>query len=72
MVEIKHMEQGSGDCPKHKFVDVYVKDHAEAVTVDTSRLIQGSKLWIVEAAELYVLNEDGGVWCSAMDGTVLK
>lgn len=72
MVEIKHMSLSLGDRPKRKFVDIYVKDRGEALTVNTDRLIQGSKLWIVETAELYVLNEDGGLWCSALDGAVLK
>lgn len=72
MVEIKHMEQGMGDCSKYRFVDVYVKDRAEAMDVNTSFLIQGSKLLIIETAELFILNEDEGVWCSAFDGTPLK
>lgn len=72
MVEFKHMEQGAGDCPKYKFSDIYVKDRQEAMEVDTSLLIQGSKLFIIETAELFILNQDGGTWCSALDGAFLK
>ena len=71
MYEVNHKEQGVGDQPKFKFVDIYVKDRQEALTVDTNQLIQGSKLYIVETAELFVLNEDEGVWYSAVDGSVL-
>jgi hypothetical protein len=72
MVEIKHMEQGAGDCPKYKFADIYVKDREEALAVDTSLFIQGSKLFIIETAELFILNQDGGLWCSAVDGAFMK
>ncbi len=71
MYEVKHMAQGRGDSPKYRYVDIYVKDLTEAMTVETSQLTQGSKLYIVETAELYVLNENEGLWCSAVDGTVL-
>ena len=71
MFEVTHMEQNTGEKPKFKFVDIYVKDRAEALTVDTARLIQGSKLFIIETTDLYVLNEDEGVWYHATDGTVL-
>jgi hypothetical protein len=72
MVEFKHMVQGDGDSPKYKFSDIYVQDRQEAMAVDTSLLIQGSKLFIIETAELFILNKDGGVWCSAVDGAFLK
>lgn len=71
MFEVKHIEQGTGEGPKFKFVDIYVKNRGEALTVGTDQLIQGSKLLIIETAELFVLNEDEGVWCHALDGTVL-
>ena len=41
----------------YRLQDIYVKDRDEAMSVDTSLLIQGSKLLIVEAMELYVLNQ---------------
>lgn len=71
MQEIKHKEQRVGEI-KFKMLDIYVKDRAEALTVDTSLLMQGSKMLIIETVELFILNEDGGVWCSALDGSVLK
>lgn len=71
MYEVVHQTQGAGVYFQYKYVDIYVKDSAEALTVSTRKLTQGSKLYIVETAELFVLNEDEGVWCSAADGTVL-
>ncbi|MBE6584933.1 MAG: hypothetical protein E7645_00220 [Ruminococcaceae bacterium] len=71
MFEVIHKTQGSGERSKYKYVDIYVKDLAEAMKVKKNKLVQGSKLFIVETASLYVLNEDEGVWCSAVDGTVL-
>ena len=72
MFEVKHMELGISDNPKYRFVDIYAKDRAEAQAVNTGQLLQGSKLFIIETAELFILNEDGGVWCSATDGTVME
>ncbi len=71
MYEILHKGQGSGESYKYQYMDIYVKDRAEALAVNRTRLTQGSKLYIIETAELYVLNEDRGQWCSAVDGTVL-
>lgn len=71
MYEVKHEAQSKGVSPKYRYVDIYVKDLAEAFEVETHHLTQGSKLYIVEKAALYVLNEDAGVWCSSVDGTVL-
>lgn len=69
MVKITHMEQSRGaNQPNYVLADVYVKNRAEAEELDTSLLIQGSKLLVIETAELFVLNEDGGIWCSALDG----
>ncbi|MBE6557692.1 MAG: hypothetical protein E7661_01595 [Ruminococcaceae bacterium] len=71
MFEVVHKSQGAGAHFKYKYLDIYVKDREEALAVTTKKLTQGSKLYIVETAELFVLNEDEGVWCSAVDGTVL-
>ena len=71
MYEVVHQTQGAGEHYQYKYVDIYVKDPAEALTVSTRKLTQGSKLYIVETAELFVLNEDEGAWCSAADGRVL-
>ena len=72
MQEIKHKEQRVGENLTYKMLDIYVKDVSEALTVDTALLLQGSKMLIIETMELFVLNEDGGVWYSASDGSVLK
>ena len=71
MYEYKHSVQSRGDTPRYRYVDIYVKDMAEALEIETGHLTQGSKLYIVETAELYVLNENAGVWCSAVDGRKL-
>lgn len=73
MIEIPYKEQTTEEGrPNHKLADVYVRDRDEALALDTSYLIQGSKLFIIRTAELFVLDEDGGVWCSAEDGAILK
>ena len=60
------------DDGKHReYADIYVSDTEEAKTVDTDDYIQGSKMYIIETAELYVLNREGGVWCNVTDGTML-
>ena len=71
MYEVIHKTQGVGEYDKYKYADIYVKDRAEATKINTNHLIQGSKLYIVETAEQFVLNQDDGVWCSAVDGTML-
>ncbi len=71
MYEVIQKTQGVGEHSKYKYVDIYVKDRAEAMEISTQKLTQGSKLYVVETAELFILNEDDGVWCSAVDGTVL-
>ena len=72
MVEIMHMERHTGDRPKRRMVDIYVKNSAEARTVDTSLLIQGSKLLVIETMELFILDDDGGVWRNVSDGAVMR
>lgn len=71
MYEVIHKTQGIGERSKYKYVDIYVKDYAEALGINTKKMIQGSKLYIVEAAELFVLNEDDGAWRSVTDGSIL-
>ena len=71
MYEVIHKTQGVGEFDKYKYADIYVKNRAEAMEISTNHLIQGSKLYIVETAELFVLNQDNGVWCSTADGTML-
>ena len=71
MYEVIHRTQGVGEYDTYKYVDIYVKDRTEAMDISTNLLIQGSKMYIVETAELFVLNQDDGVWYSAADGTML-
>ncbi len=54
-----------------EYADVYVGDKQEGLSLDTDDYVQGSKLYVVETAELYVLNRAGGYWCSVVDGTPL-
>ena len=54
-----------------EYADVYVGDKQEGLSLDTDDYVQGSKLYVVETAELYVLNRAGGSWCSVVDGTPL-
>lgn len=72
MYEVIHKTQGVGERTKYRYADIYVKDRDEAMAISTSELIQGSKLYVIETAELFVLNEDEGKWCSAVDGAVLQ
>ena len=71
MQDIIHKEQSVGDTLTYRMKDLYVKDREEAMTVKTTLLLQGSKLFIVETMELFILNEDGGVWYRVPDMTVL-
>ena len=72
MYEVVHQTQSAGKHFQYMYMDIYVKDRAEALAVSTQKLTQGSKLYIVEKAELFVLNDNGGEWYSAIDGTPLK
>ena len=71
MFEVIHKTQGVGEFDKYKYADIYVKNRTEAMEISTNFLIQGSKLYIAETAELFVLNQNDGVWCSAVDGSML-
>lgn len=55
-----------------EYAEIYVDDRAEALTVDPNDYIQGSKMYIIETAELYVLQSNRKQWCSAMDGSPLR
>ena len=46
-------------------------DKAEALSVSSDDYIQGSKMYIIESAELYILHASKGIWCSADDGHAL-
>ena len=54
------------------YAEIYVDDRAEALSVDPNDYIQGSKMYIIETAELYVLQSNRKQWRSAMDGSPLR
>ncbi len=54
-----------------EYAEIYVDDKAEALSVSTDDYIQGSKMYIIESAELYILHASKGIWCSADDGHAL-
>ena len=55
-----------------EYAEIYVDDRAEALTVDPDDYIQGSKMYIIETAELYVLQANKKLWRSAIDGSPLS
>ncbi|MBQ9780421.1 MAG: hypothetical protein IJW00_05710 [Clostridia bacterium] len=57
---------------QREYADIYVENVREAKTVDTNDYIQGSKLYVIETAQLYVLSREGGVWRNASNGSVLQ
>ena len=58
---------------KHReYAEIYVDDKAEALTIDPDDYIQGSKMYIIETAELYVLQANRKQWRSAKDGSPLR
>ena len=58
---------------KHReYAEIYVDDVAEALTVDPDDYIQGSKMYIIETAELYVLQANRKQWRSAKNGRPLS
>ena len=58
---------------KHReYAEIYVDDKAEALTIDPDDYIQGSKMYVIETAELYVLQFNRKQWRSAKDGSPLS
>lgn len=55
-----------------EYAEIYVDDKAEALAVDPDDYIQGSKLYVIETAELYVLQSNRRQWRSAYDGSPLS
>ena len=55
-----------------EYAEIYVDDRAEALTMDPDDYIQGSKMYIIETAELYVLQANRKQWRSAQDGSPLS
>jgi hypothetical protein len=55
-----------------EYAEIYVDDIEEALTVDPDDYIQGSKMYIIETAELYVLQANRKQWRSVDDGSPLS
>lgn len=54
---------------KHReYAEIYVDDRKEALSLDPDDYIQGSRMYIIETAELYVLQANRKQWRSATDG----
>ena len=54
-----------------EYAEIYVDDKTEALNVDPDDYIQGSKMYIIETAELFVLQANRKQWRSANDGSPL-
>ena len=50
---------------------IYATTKEEALTVDTSKLLIGSTLFILQTMDTYLLDADGGAWRSTRDGEML-
>ena len=59
-------------CRNMEDVTIYVTDKEEALSIDTTDLLIGSTLFIVQSATIYMLDADGGVWRSIRDGLALN
>ena len=57
---------------RREYADIYVGDLAEARAVDTDDYIQGSKLYVVAEAALFVLQATGSIWRNAVNGAALE
>ncbi len=50
---------------------IYATTKEEALSVDTSNLLIGSTLFILQSMDTYLLDADGGTWRSTQDGESL-
>lgn len=50
---------------------IYVTTHDEARSLSTDRLVQGSVLFVIRTGQMYMLDEDGGVWRNIASGSAL-
>lgn len=76
-MSIRVESNGSADLYRGTFqmedVTVYATTRAEALSLDRSRYMIGSVLYVVSEGTVYMLDADGneGVWRSMKDGSVL-
>lgn len=50
---------------------IYVTTRDEATALSTARLVQGSVLFVIRTGQMYMLEEDGGVWRNVATGSAL-
>lgn len=50
---------------------IYVTTRNEARSLSTDRLVQGSVLFVIRTGQMYMLDEDGGVWRNIASGSAL-
>lgn len=50
---------------------IYVTTRDEARSLPTDRLVQGSVLFVIRTGQMYMLDEDGGVWRNIASGSAL-
>lgn len=50
---------------------IYVTTPDEARSLSTDRLVQGSVLFVIRTGQMYMLDEDGGVWRNIASGSAL-
>lgn len=67
---VKHFYVEKG--VRKEYADIYVGTASEGLEIDTNDYIQGSKLYVVDSAMLYVLKDTGGLWCDTIDGSPLS
>ena len=63
----------SGDGTQTRMEDavIYATTRSEAKALPTANLLQGSVLFIIREAKMYMLDTDGGVWYNTATGVSL-
>lgn len=51
---------------------IYATTREEALDFDASRLMQGSMLFVIQSASVYMLDSDGGVWYNISTGKAIN
>lgn len=51
---------------------IYATTKEEALNVDVSQLTQGSLLFVVQSANMYMLDSDGGNWYNVSTGKAIS
>ncbi|MCQ2429298.1 MAG: hypothetical protein MJ192_03095 [Clostridia bacterium] len=53
-------------------VTVYTTTRSEALALDTEYFVQGSILFVIREAKMYMLDTDGGSWYNVANGLKLE